>query len=149
MTDCCDASKPNKSVVLLCPTCVGKGKKVALETLQCQLKPSAMRRLEGDTDFFFCQQPECKTVYFNQSQTFSVQDLRESVFQKAASGDTWVCYCFGFSRAEVEADAEQSPPEIASQISAWVRQGLCACELRNPQGSCCLGNIIQLQKALM
>lgn len=30
-----------------------------------------------------------------------------------------------------------------AKITEYVEAGKCACELRNPQGSCCLGNVAQ------
>lgn len=30
---------------------------------------------------------------------------------------------------------------VVADISAGIKAGPCACDLRNPQGSCCLGNV--------
>ncbi|HEV2197528.1 MAG TPA: DUF998 domain-containing protein [Candidatus Acidoferrum sp.] len=37
---------------------------------------------------------------------------------------------------------------IPQRISAEVKAGNCACEVRNPQGSCCLGNVTAVVKRL-
>jgi hypothetical protein len=38
---------------------------------------------------------------------------------------------------------------IAVAINAGIRAGACACDLRNPQGACCLGNARALVKLLL
>lgn len=30
---------------------------------------------------------------------------------------------------------------VIERIAAEMKAGFCACEIRNPQGSCCLGNV--------
>jgi hypothetical protein len=37
---------------------------------------------------------------------------------------------------------------IVDDINAGLNTGQCACDLRNPQGSCCLGNVRELIKRL-
>lgn len=67
------------------------------------------------------------------------------VFQKEPEGDRTVCYRFAVSEAvireEIEAAETRAP---ASRIRALVQAGRCACEVRNPQGSCCLGEVFAL-----
>ena len=38
---------------------------------------------------------------------------------------------------------------ILQHITAEVKAGNCACEIRNPQGSCCLGNVNAAVKRAM
>ncbi len=53
-----------------------------------------------------------------------------------------LCYCFGFDenhiRNEIERTRNTSVPE---KVSKLIREGLCACEARNPSGMCCLGEL--------
>ena len=37
---------------------------------------------------------------------------------------------------------------LIDDIDAGIQAGQCACDLRNPQGSCCLGNVRGLVKRL-
>ena len=37
---------------------------------------------------------------------------------------------------------------MVDDIHAGINAGQCACDLRNPQGSCCLGNVRGLIKRL-
>jgi hypothetical protein len=51
-------------------------------------------------------------------------------------------YCFGFDEADVcEEIARTGRSAIPQRISAMVKQGLCACEARNPSGACCLDEV--------
>ena len=143
MSNCCPSSK--NSEVLSCSHCQKKGKAIQAVTLKSQLKPQAMRQIT-DGQYFFCKTPECEVVYFNAHSQFNTEDIREKVFQKDPSPDCYVCYCFGFSRGEIFKDAQTDKPGIAQQITAWTAAKKCACELRNPQGSCCLGNVKQVEK---
>ncbi len=130
-----------------CPDCHSQGKPIQISTLKSQLKPQAMRQIT-DKQYFFCKTPKCEVVYFNTHSQFNTEDIREKVFQKDPSPDCFVCYCFGFTRADILNDAETDEPSISLQISAWTSAKKCACELRNPQGSCCLGNVKQIEQAV-
>ncbi len=143
MNDCCEATP--KQDVLHCPQCDQKGKRVSINTVKSLLKPRSLRNI-ADESYFFCKTPDCETVYFSSSSQFSTPDVREKVFQKDPSSDCFVCYCFGFTREDILKDAVTGEPGIAQQISAWTKTKKCACELRNPQGSCCLGNVKQVEK---
>lgn len=143
MSNCCSSSK--NSEILSCSRCQQKGKSIQINTLKSQLKPQAMRQItEGS--YFFCKTSECEVVYFSTHTQFSTEDVREKVFQKDPSPDCFVCYCFGFTRLDIYKDAKTGEPSIAQQISAWTKVKKCACELRNPQSSCCLGNVKQVEK---
>jgi hypothetical protein len=44
-----------------------------------------------------------------------------------------LCYCFGVTKADARSD-----PGIKKFVMAQTKLGLCACEMRNPSGRCCL-----------
>ncbi len=126
-----------------CPSCGQRGKQVDLLTVKALLAvPLTEIRHSG---YFFCRKAECRTVYFSADgeQSFSESALRERVYQKhPGDGDVFVCYCFRRSVAGVgSARADSGRPDVVEAITAGIRDGLCACEIRNPQGSCCLGNV--------
>ncbi|AEJ44424.1 hypothetical protein TC41_2527 [Alicyclobacillus acidocaldarius subsp. acidocaldarius Tc-4-1] len=104
------------------------------------LTGAALRRLRPDDDFHFCASPGCNVVYFASDQVFRVADVRQRVFQKDASADAPVCYCFDWTRESLIAAVHRGvrPDE---DIEEQVRERRCACDLRNPQGACCLGNV--------
>src|SRR5262249_4334747 len=69
-------------------------------------------------------------------------DLRVRVGFKEHDDPIPLCYCFGFDEADVREEiACTGESAIPQKISAMVKQGLCACETRNPSGACCLGEV--------
>lgn len=133
---------------ITCPNCENSGKLVNNATVKAMIAVS-LRRVH-DEDHYFCSTETCDVVYFNASQTevFKVSEVRERVYQKEQrSQDVLVCYCFqhtvGDVRTEVEADDDTF---IVDNINAGIKAGQCACDWRNPQGTCCLGNVLELRK---
>src|SRR5258705_1055426 len=134
-----------------CPTNQRVGPRVDSLTLKALLavpltavSPSAADR--------FCPSPDCSTVYYRTDggQVFSELELRERVYQKHADiADTTICYCFGHTVGGIRAELEQKgSSDIVERITAAIRAGQCACDIRNPQGNCCLGNISNLLQQL-
>lgn len=81
-------------------------------------------------------------VYFGREAAFRRDDVLVPVFQKEPPGDRTVCYCFSETEGDIRREIEETGRASAFQrITALVKAGRCACELRNPQGSCCLGNV--------
>lgn len=76
-------------------------------------------------------------------------NVRRPVTQKDAEHAP-VCYCFGFTpemvRAEIAASGKST---VVERIATEMKADLCACEIRNPQGSCCLGNVKAAVKAAL
>jgi hypothetical protein len=96
------------------------------------------------TTYRFCRDEACPIVYFSTDgqQTFLEADLRERVHQKHPLGeDVFVCYCFRHTPGTIHTELMETGGSTAvKKISAGIKAGQCACELRNPQGDCCLGN---------
>jgi hypothetical protein len=143
--DCCAIQPESKAKkVVACPACGGTGKTVSLATVRAMLRPDVVDELAAEHGFGFCAKSDCQTVYFGVTRSYSIRDLSQPVFQKDLRPNTPVCYCFGYSRAALQ---ELSQRKVAvGIIREKVKAGLCACELKNPQGSCCLGNIGALSK---
>ena len=145
MPDVISALEVHSSVHAACPTNGQVGKRVAVQTLQAMLKRSL--NLLRSVEYRFCPDPNCPTVYYSVdgAQTFAETDLREQVFQKHPEDvDGLVCYCFQHTLRELGTDGEN----IVREINQGVEQHQCACTIRNPQGSCCLGNVNSLVKHL-
>lgn len=76
--------------------------------------------------------------------TYNGHELKAPVYQKDGGADVPVCYCFGWTRATIaDAAALGEADEVAPSISAHIKAGRCGCEVNNPQGVCCLGNVIR------
>jgi hypothetical protein len=82
-------------------------------------------------------------VYFHPgSDCLLKPDVRVRLGLKETEDRVPICYCFGFADAMVVEKIRPSGKcTIPQCITAEVPAGNCACEICNPQGSCCLGNV--------
>ncbi|MCA9399231.1 MAG: (2Fe-2S)-binding protein [Candidatus Omnitrophica bacterium] len=153
MSDCCstkNADSKETSQSQFCPNCQEKGKLVDIVTLKSLLVPDAMKRINPDHSYQFCRTTDCPVVYFNIASSFSKDDLTVEVFQKGSADTTPTCYCFGYNRKQINDDViKNGKSTIQDEIKKYVKDKKCACEIRNPQGSCCLGNINQVIKEVV
>jgi Zinc binding domain len=140
--DCCLKSNI-KETSIVCPLCKNKGKQMKLITLKSLLLPKALANLQPNTSYQFCSISECDVVYFNEKeQIFTKCDLKVSVFQKDEKENTPICYCFGWTRKIVSEEIKKTEENtIIQNISMHIKANRCGCEVNNPQGSCCLGNV--------
>ena len=145
MGDCC--GQPADILLAACPRCGQPGRKVARMTLKALLRPEALPRLKSG-DYRFCRTSACPYVYYGLGESFDRKDVLVPVFQKEAEGARTVCYCFAVSEATIHREVETAGVSAsAERIEGLVRAGRCACEVRNPQGTCCLGNVFAIVKA--
>jgi hypothetical protein len=107
------------------------------------LVAQAKSRLDSAAPYFFCKQPHCPVVYFNDHGVFTKEEVSVPVFQKEPGDPSIpVCYCFGFTPAKIRAEVEATGKStVVGEITRRVKAGECDCERKNPQGSCCLGNV--------
>ncbi len=133
----------NKVEGTVCPTNGKLGKPVNSLTLKALLnRPLTELR---NTNYRFCPDPACPTVYYSEDgmHLLSESDLRERVYQKHPhADDILVCYCFQHTLGALRRDAAiHSTSTVAAEIAAGIKAEQCACDIRNPQGTCCLGNV--------
>ena len=147
MSSCCDPEQPGESSASRCPESGAAGKAVDLQTIKALLTEGALRRLTPG-EYRFCADPDCAVVYFDTNrQQFAIDDLRVAVWQKLPFGNRPVCYCFGESEASIRAEIETSGRSSAvERIRDHIAAGRCACDIRNPRGACCLGDVIAATK---
>ena len=126
-----------------CSSCNGQGRPVSRKTVLLMLKPELLERaMHGN--YNFCAARDCSIVYFEDkgSQQFTVDDLRIRVGLKVKGDPIPVCYCFGFDEKHIRDEIEQTGNTIVPEnVSRLIREGLCACDSRNPSGMCCLGEV--------
>ncbi len=127
----------------VCPSCGERGKRVDLLTLKALLSVPLTEIRHAN--YLFCRSRDCPVVYFSAGgqQVFTESVLRERVYQKhPADDDVFVCFCFRHTVGSIRARRQESGRlAVIEAISSGIQRGLCACEIRNPQGSCCLGNV--------
>ena len=142
---CCEFHPPKGTPEnrLPCPRCGTPGKPVERITLGALLKPEARPRIPSGERFWFCASPVCEVVYFDAGgAVFTKPDLSVRVGIKEPEDPKPLCYCFGFTEANILEDMKRNGrPTIPDVIKAQVKAGNCYCEITNPQGSCCLGNV--------
>ena len=111
-------------------------------TVKALLTEHALRRVAA-RDYRFCPDPACAVVYFDSTgQRFTTTDVRVPVWQKEPFGHRMVCYCFDENEAAIGAEIEQHGRSGAvERVRQHISEGRCACEVRNPRGSCCLGDV--------
>lgn len=153
MSDCCSVkTAPEKApAVMACPQSGTRSKQVDLLTLKSLVRhlPFGMPAAQ----YYYCEAPGCDVVYFSsnpEAPLFTCRDLLVRVGAKEGVGPVRVCYCFGISREDIRDEIRLTGMStVAERIKAEVKAGNCACEVKNPSGKCCLGNVIQaLQESL-
>ena len=148
MSDCCSnerstiARSATGSSKAVCPNCGEPGRSVGIVTLKHMVRPELLE-VVNKPGFLFCRAADCPLVYFHPAgETLEKSDLRVRVGLKETADPVPVCYCFGFTERmlleEIRATGDTTIPE---RITAEMKADHCACETRNPQGSCCLGNV--------
>ena len=151
--NCCatDEEQNSEPRAESCDTCEGQGRPVSRKTVLLMLKPHLLEQALTGT-FAFCAARECPTVYFEEqgSRVFTSDDLRVIVGVKASTDPIPSCYCFGFDESHVRSEISQTGnTTIPERVSKLIREGLCACEARNPSGGCCLGEVYKAVKRIV
>lgn len=142
MSNCCSSngSEQQGSSTAECPTCGLKGKAVPTLTVK-NLVINHVRVAKNDS-YSFCRTPNCNVVYFAPGSVFGKADIKVRVGLKEQAHPIPLCYCFGYTREDIRRDIEQrSSTDIPERIKAEIQAGFCACEVKNPSGTCCLGDI--------
>ena len=147
MSDCCSSeandctSVKNAAQKPSCPRCGRAGRSVSTRTLKHQVKSQFLSAV-NDGGFQFCPTPDCPVVYFaTAGPVLTTSDVRRPVTQKDPEHAP-VCYCFGFTLAMIREElGTTGKSTVVQRIAAEMKSDFCACEIRNPQGSCCLGNV--------
>lgn len=149
MADCCCPPRPDDPAEQQeCPRSGTQGHAVDLNTVKALLSPAALTRISG-APHRFCPDPACEIVYFSPGDTYTVKDLRVPVWQKEPAGARMVCYCFGENEADIRREIERNGlSQAVERVRGHIAAGRCACELRNPRGACCLGDVIATVKRM-
>lgn len=132
-----------------CPSCEKSGVRVETITLKALLNAEGLRRGIPPAPRF-CATPTCPVVYFDGDVTFSEAHLSVRVHAKHQSEeDVHVCYCFGHTPGSMREELKRTGNStVFATVSAEVRAHRCACEVKNPKGSCCLGDVKRVEQRL-
>lgn len=143
MSDCCAIRTPvPETTVIDCPACGVRGTSVELRAVKALLIELALARLQC-VRHRFCRTSECAVVYYDETGgTYGRNELRVRVWQKEPYGDRPICYCFAESEATIRDEIRQVGVSGAVQrVRAHIEAARCACDVRNPRGVRCLGDL--------
>lgn len=151
MSSCCegnDCALPRSAAN--CPANGTEGSRVDVHTVKALLTTAALQRFEPG-EYRFCAAPTCDVVYFDaEGRTFSTSDVEVGVWQKQIQGDRVICYCFGENESDMRTEiARDGGSRAVERVRAHIQAGRCACEVRNPRGVCCLGDVTAAVKRLV
>ena len=140
-----------------CPISKTLSRKIQRRTLEHLLKPEKIDSIQN-VQYYYCREPTCNVVYFSNENApfFSIDEVAVKVFAKDRGDNVPVCYCFDWTRARIKQQIKETrkglPPgrsTAALEIARAIKAGQCACDLKNPKGECCLGDVNSFVKELM
>jgi hypothetical protein len=134
-----------------CPVSGTLSRKVQRRTLEHLLKPEKLGALRG-AQYYYCKEPICTVVYFSNEDVpfFSIGDVAVKVFAKDQGDEVPVCYCFDWTRGRIKHEIEATAQSTAAlEIAREIKAGDCACDVKNPKGECCLGDVNLFVKETM
>lgn len=133
-----------------CRSCLANSRAVSRKTVLLMLKPELLEQaMTGN--YNFCSTADCSVVYFDDQggNSFSIDELRLRVGIKSREDPISLCYCFGFEESHLRDEIVRTGlTTVPEKILKLIREGLCACESRNPAGVCCLGEVNETAKRL-
>ncbi len=134
----------------VCPQCAQKASAVHPITLKALLTAQGLRRGVPPNPYF-CATESCPVVYFDRGVTFNQHDLIVLVHAKHPADERVpVCYCFDHTSGSIREEIIRSGKSSAFHtIASEVKAGRCACEVRNPKGDCCLGDVLRTERRLI
>jgi hypothetical protein len=137
--DCCTPQPKGKTA---CPICSEWAKGVLGKTLEHLLTDEAKSTLTCLDGFYFCKTPSCEVVYFRDKELLTQKDINVVVGHKDGASPATVCYCFEWSKEKIKAELQDSGESTATEDIKHKMDTLgCSCEILNPSGGCCLGDV--------
>ena len=144
MDDCCCSGpvETGSGETAACGACRTKGPRVDELTVKALLTEYALRQFEPGA-YRFCPDAACEIVYFDdRGHAFTKRDVRVPVLQKEPVGGRTICYCFGENESDMRGELARSGTSRAvERVREHITARRCACEVRNPRGTCCLGDV--------
>ncbi len=126
-----------------CPVSGTLSRKVQRRTLEHLLKPEKLGALR-EVQYYYCKEPACTVVYFSNEDVpfFSIDDVAVKVFAKDQGDEVPVCYCFDWTRGRIKQQIRELGQSTAAvEIAREIKAGHCMCDIKNPKGECCLGEV--------
>ncbi|MBI4528509.1 MAG: copper chaperone Copz family protein [Deltaproteobacteria bacterium] len=149
-SDCCSVSETSQKDTVLCPLCGEKGKPVSLATVGAMAKTGVEAAKLSAREYNLCLNRDCLVVYYAGEVQLEKSDLRVPVNFKERIYEGPVCYCFNHTVASIRAEIQSKGHSTApAMITREIKAGRCACEVKNPAGTCCLGDVTRAVQAVI
>ena len=128
-----------------CPSCGRQGRPVSRATVGALARLGVEARRLAAKQYRFCETGTCPVVFFSAEGAVIERDgVRVAVYQKDDGPDVPLCYCFGYTRARLVQERDAA----VAFVSTEVKELRCACDVKNPSGRCCLGDLRRFVRAL-
>jgi Zinc binding domain len=145
MSECCtsnvsEASSRQPGHKASCPICGTKAKPISTRAVKSLVRDHT--RVSAERVYWLCRAPGCDVVYFSEAESFCKREVKVRVGFKEQQDPIPLCYCFDYTRSDISRDlALRGETDIPDRVKAEIQRGYCACEVKNPSGTCCLGDI--------
>ena len=151
-SNCCSVSETTPEETVLCPRCGENGNTVSLLTVGAMAKTQVEAAKLSAREYKLCRNRDCPVVYYAGEIQIEKSDLRVAINFKEREYEGPVCYCFNHTVASITAEVQsRGHSTVQEMITHEIKAGRCACEVKNPAGICCLGDITRavqvIQKA--
>ena len=148
-SDCCAIGQTDENTSV-CPRCHERGRPVSLATVVAMAKTEVEAvRLSG-REYTLCRGRDCPVVYYAGEIKLEKSDLRVPVNFKERDYQGPVCYCFDHTVASISGELQATGRStVQAMITAEVKAGHCACEVKNPAGTCCLGDVTRAVRSAL
>jgi Zinc binding domain len=148
MAECCGPNKEACSVAGPCPQCGAVGHEVARETVGAMAMLEVPAAVLSRATYRYCATEACPVIYYaDGGAVMERQHVRVPVNAKDSGLDVPLCYCFGHTRRIIAEEIAATGQSTAfTAITREIKAGHCACEVKNPSGRCCLGDVRAYEK---
>ena len=144
--NCCTPKSKTKAK---CPICHQVAKGVLDKTLKSLLTKNAKSKLSSLDEFYYCKNSSCKVVYFKDNIILTQEDMSIVVGLKDGSIPATICYCFKWTKEKIKIELKETGKTKAlHDIKTKMKTIGCNCEMLNPSGRCCLGDVSKAIKEL-
>jgi len=145
--DCCSV-KNNEVLNNVCFVCKSKSKSVSYKTILMILTFEQLKRSK-ESKYFYCSNPNCNVVYFSNELelVYNKNDVRLKIGIKETKKSKLICYCFDITEKQIKDELKLiGKSTIPNFITEKIKHKLCACNIKNPSGKCCLGDVKNIIK---
>ncbi len=144
--NCCSVQPKGKAH---CPRCQAQAKGVLSKTLVYLLQEETKEKLSSLEGYHFCKTPSCEVVYFKDDTILTQEDIKVTVGCKEGASPATVCYCFNWTKEKIQAQLKETGNCTALEdIKEKMKNPGCSCEILNPSGGCCLGDVGKVIKEM-